>query len=124
MARRSALVVLDGVLDGVEAVDGDGVELPPLHFVADVAVALVEICLVLLDVVPHARRDLDFFAGGHDVFSRRGWRCAVSCLGWRLLDRPDPRFLTRSRSPHTVAGGAGKSRGGSGQYATVLQKQC
>ena len=61
-----ALVVFDGVLHGVEAMHGDRVELPLLDFLADVAVAIGQVLLVLVDISLHSRRDVDFFVLRHD----------------------------------------------------------
>ncbi len=61
-----ALIVLDGVLHGVQAVDGDGVELPAFDLLADIAVAFGQIFVVLIDVTLHSRGDVDFGTLGHD----------------------------------------------------------
>ncbi len=62
-----ALVILDRVLNGVQAMHRDRVELPLLDFLADVAVAGGQILLVLVDISLHSRRDVDWFAGGHEI---------------------------------------------------------
>lgn len=54
------LVILDGVLNRVQAMHGDGVELPPLDLLADVTVAFRQVFLVLVDIELHSGRNDNF----------------------------------------------------------------